>query len=252
MKKIIVLLSAPFLIIGCKENSALSDVELTNPKLISPEIILSKHVNEFGRDETGLVVYLNDKNNNSIDLLKGGVDLNKTPLGVHGEMGGAPYYTLSNIELIPKRKYAFNIRLADDKSYPCFVNSPDRALTGLNVPEYHNINEPLMISWDKINPKNSQYSLEIKNNVASRHYSLRPSIVQGGKHIISANVLNELCGEGRTDLVLTLSSVTMGKTDPRFNGGSIKIKESISKQITLDIGNEPMGEQEELQVYVPK
>jgi len=252
MKKFIALLVAPIMLFGCKENSSLSDVELTNPKLISPEIILSKHVNEFGRGETGLVVYLNDKNNNSIDLLKGGVDLNNTPLGVHTEFGGAPYYTLSNIELIPKRKYGFNIRLADDKSYPCFVNSPDGTLKDLNAPEYHNIHEPLIISWDKINPKNSQFTLEIKSSEVSRQYPLKPGIVRSGQHVISANFLSELCSENRTDVVLTLSSVTMGKTDPRFNGGSIKIKESISKQITLDLGNDPMREEEGLQAYVPK
>ena len=252
MKKIIALLAAPIMLIGCKENSALSDVELTNPNLISPEIILSKHVNEFGRGETDLVVYLNDKNNNSIDLLKGGVDLNNTPLGVHAELGGAPYYTLDNIELIPKRKYGFNIRLADDKSYPCFVNSPDQALTDLSAPEYHNIHRPLLVSWGETNPKNSQYTLEIKSSEISRQYTLKPGVVRSGEHVISANFLSELCNESRTDVVLTLSSVTNGKTDPRFNGGSIKIKESISKQITLDLGNEPMGEEEGLQAYVPK
>ena len=46
---------------GCKENSPLSDVELNNPALISPEITLTKHENELGRTNTELVVYLNDK-----------------------------------------------------------------------------------------------------------------------------------------------------------------------------------------------
>ena len=101
MKKIILFLVAPMLIFGCKENSPLSDVELNNPALISPEITLSKHENELGRTNTELIVYLNDKNNNSIDLLKGGVKLNKKSLGVHTEVGGAPYYSLDNVE-VPK------------------------------------------------------------------------------------------------------------------------------------------------------
>jgi len=75
MNKFASLIVVPILLLGCKENSALSDVELSDPKLISPEITITKTLNNRGREQTELVVFLNDKNNNSIDLLKGGVHL---------------------------------------------------------------------------------------------------------------------------------------------------------------------------------
>lgn len=252
MKKSLVLLFAPVFLIGCKENSALSDVELTNPKLITPEITLTQQVNERGRQTTELVVFLNDKNNNSIDLLKGNVDLNGKALGVHSEIGGAPYYTRGNIELIPNRKYNFNIHLADDKSYSCFVNSPKQTLTKFDVPEYHNINLPLLVSWDELNSTNTSYTLEMKNDVAVHEYTLRSGAVQSGSHVISSTLLTDTFGENRTDLVLTLRSVTQGETDPKFDGGSIKIIQSISKQITLGEGNDSLASDESLRAYIPK
>jgi len=251
MKKIIVLLVAPIMLFGCKENSALSDVELTNPKLISPEIILSKHENERGRSNTSLVVYLNDKNNNSIDLLKGGVDLNNTPLGVQAEMCGAPYYTLGNIELVPKRKYIFNIRLADDRVYPCSIYSPEKTLEKMNVPEYHNMDSPLVVSWSNRNEDNTHYSLEIRNETLWEEIELSHQQAQKGKYVIPADLLYYINNEQNGDISVTLKSCTYGRVDPKFNGGSIKIMESICKQITLGKGDEPLGEQKGYQVYVP-
>ena len=120
--KVFIPLLILFILVGCKERSPLSDVEISDPGLISPEITLTQSISESGRIETKLIVFLNDDNNNSIDLLKGGVSLNGTPLGVRtgsfGE-GDAPYYSLDGIQLLPKTKYSFQITLADDKSYSC-------------------------------------------------------------------------------------------------------------------------------------
>ena len=245
MKKIIVLFVALIMLFGCKENSALSDVELTNPKLISPEITLSKHVNEFGRSETGLVVYLNDKNNNSIDLLKGGIALNKTPLGVHSEMGGAPYYTLSNLELIPKTKYSFQITLADDKSYSCLVTSPKQLIGGFSVPEYHNVNKPLTVSWDKFNAgKRFNCVLEISSDEGfKKEIGLSSRDLRNGMYVIGSNIMNEINNDERSDYVIALKFSNSGKVDPKFDGGSIKIIQSISKQITIDEGGSEMDDE---------
>ena len=91
IKKAVFIFAATLFLCSCKENSPLSDVELNNPGLVSPEITLSKHKNELGITNTSLKVYLNDKNNNSINLLKGSIELNNQPLGVHTEISGAPY-----------------------------------------------------------------------------------------------------------------------------------------------------------------
>lgn len=251
MKKIILLLLAPALMFGCKENSPLSDVELNNPALISPEITLTKHENELGRTNTELIVYLNDKNNNSIDLLKGSVSLNNKSLGVHTEVGGAPYYSMDNIELVPKRKYKFAITLADEKTYPCTINSPEVALGDLSVPEYHNMSSALVVRWEKLNESGTDYYLELGNEDRTEEIRLSSIQTKVGSYAIPSDVLALISNGQRSDVLITLKSVTSGKIDPRFNGGSIQIIESVSKQVTLGLEDSSMGEDKNYEAYVP-
>jgi len=252
MKKIILLLLAPALMFGCKENSPLSDVELNNPALISPEITLTKHENELGRTNTELVVYLNDKNNNSIDLLKGSVLLNDKPLGVRTEIGGAPYYSLDNIELVNKRKYVFEISLADNKAYTCTINSPEKPIGQFNVADYHNVGTPLVVSWDRLNANGSIYYLEIRNEDRTEEIELSSIQTKVGSYAIPSDVLALINNGQRSDVFITLKSVTSGKVDPRFNGGSIQIVESICKQVTLGYEDSSMGDDIDYEVYTPK
>ncbi len=252
MKKIILFLVAPMLIFGCKENSPLSDVELNNPALISPEITLSKHENELGRTNTELIVYLNDKNNNSIDLLKGGVKLNKKSLGVHTEVGGAPYYSLDNVELMPKRKYEFKIRLADEKEYPCTIYSPEKPLSNINIPEYHDMSTPLIITWGNLNQSGTDYYLEIRNDDRFEEIMLSSILIKVGSFAFPPDLLAFINKGQRGDIFITLKGVTSGKIDPKFNGGSVKIIESICRQVTLGNDGSAMGEEKDYQSYVPK
>ena len=252
MKKNFLLLLAPTLIFGCKENSPLSDVELNNPALISPKITLTKHENELGRTNTELVVYLNDKNNNSIDLLKGSVSLNNKPLGVHTEVGGAPYYSLDHIELVPKRKYEFQIKLADDKIYPCTINSPEIALEDISVPEYHNMSSELVVSWGNLNEAKTDYYLELGNEDRTQEIRLSSIQTKVGSYAIPSDVLALLTNGQRGDVLITLRSVTSGKIDPKFNGGSIQIIESVCKQVTLGLEDSSMEENKNYEAYAPK
>ena len=252
MKKIILLLLAPTLMLGCKENSPLSDVELNNPALISPEITLTKHENELGRTNTELVVYLNDKNNNSIDLLKGSVSLNNKPLGVHTEVGGAPYYSLDHIELVPKRKYVFQIKLADEKTYPCSIYSPEVVLGDLSVPEYHNMSSALVVRWGNLNEVGTNYYLELGNEDRTQEIRLSSIQTKVGSYAIPSDLLALLTNGQRSDVLITMRSVTSGKIDPKFNGGSIQIIESVCKQVTLGLEDSSMEEDKNFEAYVPK
>ena len=247
MKKFIPLIFASILLSGCKGNSALSDVEISDPKLISPEIVLHDHVNKLGRRNTNLVVFLNDKNDDSIDLLKGGVSLNNTSLSVQTETGGAPYYTLGNVKVIPNTKYSFLVTLADDKPYACVVTSPKETLSGLSVPEYHNMNSPLKITWNKFSPdRRSDFLLTISHDdVQQEEISLSSRDVRNGHYTISSGILRGINEGKRSDCIITLTSSVSGKVDPKFNGGSVKIVHSISKQVTLDEGDSAMSLEDE-------
>jgi hypothetical protein len=250
------LIVASFLLFGCKENSALSDVELSDPKLISPEITITKTVNKRGREQTSLVVFLNDKNNNSIDLLKGGVKMNNEALGIQTEWGGAPYYTLNNMELYANTNYNFVVTLANDNNYKCSVASPGDLINSFLVPEYHNINNDLNVSWGKLNSSAyTSYSLEITNeDTFSKEINLSQSILNNGGFVISSRLLKQLSEGKRSDFIITLKASTKGKVDHRFDGGSIKIKQLVHRQVTLDFGEAdvPVFNDENIEPYQNK
>ena len=247
------LLFASILLFGCKENSALSDVELSDPKLISPEITITKTINKRGREQTDLVVFLNDKNNNSIDLLKGGVKMNNEALGIQTEWGGAPYYTLNNMELYANANYNFVVTLANDNNYKCSVTSPGGLINSFSVPEYHNINNDLNVSWGKLNSSAyTSYSIEITNeDTFSKEINLSSSSIKNGGYVISSRLLKQLSEGKRSDFIITLKASTKGKVDHRFDGGSIKIKQLVHRQVTLDFGEAdvPVFNDENIQQY---
>ena len=251
MKNLALLAFALLFLMGCKENSPLSDVEIINPALISPEITLSKHENELGRTNTSVKIYLNDKNNNSVDLLKGGVQLNNTPMGVHRELGGAPYYALDQIELLPQRKYLFNIKMANDKAYPCTINSPEKILSELNVPQYHNRNTPLVLNFGKLNNTGTEYILEISSDGGLEEMLLNSFEIAAGRCVVPPRLFSFMRKGKQNDVLITLTSITSGNVDPKFNGGSIKIVESICRQVTLGDGVLPMTDEKAYPAYIP-
>ena len=253
IKKAVFIFAATLFLCSCKENSPLSDVELNNPGLVSPEITLSKHKNELGITNTSLKVYLNDKNNNSINLLKGSIELNNQPLGVHTEISGAPYYSFDNIQLVPKRKYQFDIKMADDKVYPCSIYSPEKSIGEFDVPEYHDRNTSLIVSWDKINIDDTECLIEIEGELGSEEIVLSTSQMKAGTCFITPalfNIVNK--GEMQKDVLITLRSINYGKVDPRFNGGSIKIIESVSRQVSLGDGDFTKEDEKDYEAYRPK
>ena len=256
MNKFIALIIAPVLLFGCKENSALSDVELSDPKLISPEITITKTINKRGKEQTDLVVFLNDKNNNSIDLLKGGVKMNNEALGIQTEWGGAPYYTLNNMELYANANYNFVVTLANDNNYKCSVTSPGGLINSFSVPEYHNINNDLNVSWGKLNSSAyTSYSIEITNeDTFSKEINLSSSSIKNGGYVISSRLLKQLSEGQRGDFIITLKASTKGKVDHRFDGGSIKIIQLIHRQVTLDFGEAdgPVFNDENIEPYQNK
>ena len=238
MNKFTTLIISSFLLFGCtsgcKENSPLSDVELSDPELISPEITITKTLNERGREQTDLVVFLNDKNNNSIDLLKGGVLINNRPLSVSFD-GEAPYYGTSIINLITEKEYSVKIKLADNESYPCIVKSPKKLLGSLNLDEYHNMTKPLVVYWDYNDNPNTKYFLEVRheNQTQEELLELSPIEARMGFHSFSPQFLEKVTEGKGGDILVTLKAVTSGVVSAKFNGGSIQIVESTCRQVTL-------------------
>ena len=159
---------------------------------------------------------------------------------------------MDHIELVPKRKYEFQIKLADDKTYPCTINSPEIALEDISVPEYHNMSSALVVRWGNLNEAGTDYYLDLGNEDKTQEIRLSSIQTKVGSYAIPSDVLALINNGQRGDVFITLKSVTSGKVDPRFNGGSIQIVESICKQVTLGYEDSSMGDDIDYEVYTPK
>ena len=143
--------------------------------------------------------------------------------------------------------------MADDKVYPCSIYSPEKSIGEFDVPEYHDRNTSLIVSWDKINIDDTECLIEIEGELGSEEIDLSTSQIKAGTCFITPalfNITNK--GEMQNDVLITLRSITYGKVDPRFNGGSIKIIESVSRQVTLGDNDYAKGDEKDYEAYRPK
>ena len=109
----------------------------------------------------------------------------------------------------------------------------------------------LVVRWGNLNEAGTNYYLELGNE--DRTQEIRLSSIQNkvGSYAIPSDVLALLTNGQRSDVLIKMRSVTSGKIDPKFNGGSIQIIESVYKQVTLGLEDSSMEEDKKYEAYVP-
>lgn len=70
-------------------------------------------------------------------------------------------YTTSRVAVVPNKLYKFIVTLSDKSTYETTVSVQEKDLNVLNVPDSHNPQDDLVISWKEINP---QYPLTLRMN----------------------------------------------------------------------------------------
>jgi hypothetical protein len=136
------------------QQSPLSDIEISDPKLVTPEItIYTEGNNQANKPNTRIEVHLKDKNQFDILLKKGEVKINGKDCQ-KSDVGDS-YYFLDNFSLDSKQKFEINIMLADNKVYNCTID----AISGFETPfydvKYDSTNNQLIANWPKFNPEKS-------------------------------------------------------------------------------------------------
>jgi hypothetical protein len=238
-KEIVILVSILLFVSGClPEESPLSDIEITDPGLISPSIAVIKNLNYDNDHVNEIEVWLYDKNKNSVELKGGEVRVNDQVLSVKEfNITKAPYYLIKDIVEVDA-EYLFEIELSDGEIYSASIKSPNRDLKEFNLPANYNHNNDMNISW-----KDTYQYDEMKIGL-NRYFSTDTS---GGQRLGAIEIESEYYTKGQYTIsnehfddedykaIIELSGFINGQYDDRFGSETeIYCKFSISKEIEIN------------------
>lgn len=226
-----------FLLSSCMEDSALSDVEISDPSLIQPDISLYRIRDNSGLLTSKIEVFIWDKNYNSIELKKGSVSVNGQIMQLKKlPLTGAPYYTIdtSILKVELNKLYTFTISLGDGKLYQSSINTQSIDLTSLILPAAYNKQDNMTISWAG-HDISSEFNIQLacdynKDNTYGQTSDLFTPNQQErttGTYVISKSYFNQQAGIYKA--TVTLTSKARGTVDSRFRINSTIVSKYIKE-----------------------
>jgi hypothetical protein len=225
---------------GCRQRSVLSDVELTDPSLLSPDVVLERTTGADGKAETTVHAYALDKNGDAVEIKNGGVTLNGEALAVDYKMvNNVPFYRPANprkATLEPGTTYRFEFELSDGKRYACEIVSQRRALTRLEAPSPHPKDKPMTIRW-RDDSDDDYLTLEIettvkRDNVETIEHDEVPIPQDArGEYEIPAAYFDDANARSAE---LTLISLKPGEVADEFGGGDATARFKATATIVLE------------------
>lgn len=232
-KKILLFLIIPsYLFISCIDESALSDVDIDDPSIIKPVILINKSINASSVTFTN-VTWLYDKNNNSIELKSGEVKMNAIKMKLKRGLNNEPYYTIEPFDILQFKintSYESKISMSDGKFYTSKVTTREKDLYQLNVPVEHNKNEDIYLSWnDAVNDLKLVLTMVLTGSSDTASYvKVFEFIISNplsGNFTVSKNYFMNRPEINKSQF--TLEAINTGEINKSFMNGS-KITSTIS------------------------
>ena len=227
--------------IGCIEDSPLSEISLTDPSIIEPHIFLSRSIDLNNIFTHEIEVWIFDKNNNTVEILDGGISVNGLDLLVkYASITNAPYYSDNGeIDILLDSLYSVSIMLSDGEKYYASVRIQDNDLNLFNVPETHNHLQDLPVSWQEID-ENIPMSISMgyyfgnssKDGMGFKQIDIPEENLPLGYYDIPSAYLSD--PEDIYHVSLTLTSRKNGTIDNEFKSGSY-IVSNLSIKADCDI-----------------
>ena len=222
---------------SCQE-SALSDVALTDPGLIEFHANLTKSFSSGVRTESINTILL-DKNNDQVELKDGNVYVNNVKMSLNRDFFNLPYYTLNGTPNIQDDStYTIKVVFADT-SIVCTstITLEENNLDSFNVAVSHVRTEPLTITWTAIDEAyNVRLGIvkRIVNDTATENRSLNDIVISSSmdSYTFPATFLTDSDGT-LNKITFTLKSEETGSVDSKFNSGYIKCLFKNTKEIVI-------------------
>ncbi len=218
MKKLIYFFGALVLFASC--SSPLSDTPVSDPGLVTPNIILQHAEDDYGVSNK-VNACLSDKNGAYIELLEGDIKVE----GDLMEFGVTCYKR--TIDVKENKDYQVVITLADSTAYPFTVTTPT-FFKKVDYPGKVKKGEAFDVSW-KGDGGETKVNFSVKDT-ASNWVIVFEEYVSGNSVTIDPD---NFPGGDIDKGMLNLTRTTKGKMPSGFNGGSIVSKCTFEKTIKI-------------------
>lgn len=212
-------LATPLLFSSCE--SALSDMEITDPGVLQTHFVVERALLDDGSVLGSLSATILDKNLASVELKNGQVKVNGQTMSVT-ELLNITTYHIPGADVSLNTDYNFEVVLANGERHTGTVTTPTSTFTAVSVPETSNTDSDLTISWqDTYVYDDLIISLDFTTAtgaVVGPTFTLTPEQMQQGSFVVPKS--NFATPAGITSVNITLTGATYGTIDPEFRSGS--------------------------------
>lgn len=220
--------------------SPLSDVEITDPRIIRVEafIYYKDDNNKINKD---IYVLITDKNHQSVKLKNGYVRMNAKELQLDEDLGGYTYQYPGNSDEVGPGTYRFEVELPDSSTYEGSISYKAPVPEGLaNLPNSAPAGRDMEISWGKAPPGWSlevKYRIDLRKDVKDYGYNINGNIPTGlnSSHRFPSGSFYDKKGQVAVkNLVINAVYTYEGEMDDRFlSGSSVEAIYSFRKTVRV-------------------
>ncbi len=191
--------------------------DFTNPSEMRVSLSLDKTTRPDGTVNQRITVWCEESSRRSYMVIRGGgVSVNgKTMSSQVAGLGFGPiagYYLIEDLSIVPNKLYKFIFTLSDQSTYETTIRVQD--LKVFNLPESHNPNNDLAISWQEVNP---QYPLTLSMYTTTAsglqtRLQLPDSCLSSGRCTIPSSFFSSgFHSRGIDEVSTSLTSIKSGK-----------------------------------------
>ena len=216
--------------------SALSDVEITDPGVLQTHFVVERALLDNGTVLNSLHATIFDKNLASVELKNGQVKVNGQQMSETEVLNISTYYIPAAVVDL-NTQYDFEVILPDGHSHSGTVTTQAKTFTSVTVPSSASVNSDLTISWQDVYVHDDLIiSLNLTSpagTVPGASFTLTEQQMQAGSFVIPKS--NFATPAGITSATITLTGAKYGTIDPKFHDGSGTISRMrVEKKVTFE------------------
>lgn len=216
--------------------SALSDMEITDPSVLQTHFVVERAVLDDGTVHHSLHANIFDKNLASVELKNGQVKVNGEQMTV-AEILNISTYHIPGATVNLNTNYQFEVVLANGESYAGIVTTQAKTFTEVIVPTTSTVNSDLTISWQDVYIHDAltiSVGLTTPSGaVAGPTFTLTDAEMQAGSFVIPKSAF--ATPAGATSATITIAGAEYGTIDSNFRSGSATISRMrVEKKVTFN------------------
>jgi hypothetical protein len=217
-------------------DSALSDVEVTDPGALQPHFAVERAMLSDGTVLSALQTTILDKNLGVVELKNGQVKVNGHNMSLT-KILNIPTYNIPSATVNLNTDYNFELVLANGSSYTGTVKTQEKTFTSVTVPSKGSVDSDLTVSWQDIYVHDDLViSLNLTSpagTVPGATFTLTDEQMETGSFVIPKS--NFATPTGITSVLITLTGAKYGTVDSKFRSGSTTISRMrVEKNVTFE------------------